>query len=539
MKGEIPMERSQPKRREPIVYPRIPFHIYFTSFVPGTIALANLFVLLMFVPYLAYSFGEWLFFIPMLIPVALGGGASWCILRGHRLTLRMSVIFTVYLAVATIPPILMEFFSCYNSILFIFCPYFWPLYVLGIPLQIASIIIILRKKIGHTPAGDVPAPNPIARKDHSYPHVAGETLCNRYRVIEGIGQGASGSAYLVRDLQYPESEVCWVLKEVDMQALSSEEQQEAMELFQRECQLLRGLNHPAIPKLIDCFHNNGSAYMVMEHVAGRSLEEVTKSSRKPVDTEKILEISMELSEILSYLHSQAPHPLIFRDLKPSNIIITEKGRLRLIDFGISRFFNPGKLKDTFIYGTPGFSPPEQYGTGQTDERSDIYAYGATLYYLLTLQDLQSFYFKFPPVRRFNRNASREFDRIISKCLRKNPGERYENVTMVQHELKKVEMSNRYDSQNSLPELWPGLYFLLALLVAYVTANIIDKTTPSSYVTLLIVTLAIPAAILIAGRLGLNSICFSNIASRAGLYLQSLTRFTRPAASNLYLQRRIK
>ncbi|MDQ7825443.1 MAG: serine/threonine-protein kinase [Candidatus Eremiobacteraeota bacterium] len=292
----------------------------------------------------------------------------------------------------------------------------------------------------------------------------GDTVKERYRIVRGIGCGATGSVYLVHDLQHPAGGVEWVMKEVSTAAAGIEEREETVKLFERECAILSALNHPAIPKVIEYFTERESLFLVMEAVRGENLESLVAGAGAPYDARRAVDLAMEIVQILEYLHGREPRPLIFRDLKPSNIILTERGKPRLIDFGIARLYDPEKERDTHIYGTPGFSPPEQYGAGQTDGRSDIYALGATLYYLLSLQDLQSFHFSFPALRKFNRKVSPELEGVVMKCLRRNPDERYQSLLPLGQELAKVQELLAADELQEGRDVSPLILIAVAVLV---------------------------------------------------------------------------
>jgi serine/threonine-protein kinase len=306
------------------------------------------------------------------------------------------------------------------------------------------------------------------------PLATGSIIRERYEILRPIGTGSYGYIYAVRDRTVSDEQVEWVLKQIDCRHLPPDEKQEAEVLFLRECSFLASLNHSAIPKLIDSFSHEDCHFIVSEYVHGEDLEKSVKRSGSPFTVEKAITIARDLANILQYLHSQEPQPLIYRDLKPSNVVMTERGRVRLIDFGIARFFSPKKVKDTHIYGTPGFSPPEQYGTGQTDARSDLYALGATLYFLLTLEDPEQFKFKFPPVREFNHNVPGWFEEIIMKCLREKKEERYNGVGEVLDALKHAgggvvpsppQPSTPLASQISVPQVADApLYILIPVAI---------------------------------------------------------------------------
>jgi serine/threonine-protein kinase len=142
--------------------------------------------------------------------------------------------------------------------------------------------------------------------------------------------------------------------------------------------MLNTLDHTNLPKVIDYFLEKDRYYLVMDYIKGRTVKDYIENNS--ADMETVEKIMYQLCDILEYLHGQH---IIFRDLKPSNIMILPDFKIKLIDFGIARIFKDSKQYDTVIVGTPGFCPPEQYGRGQTDERSDIYSLGANLYYMLT------------------------------------------------------------------------------------------------------------------------------------------------------------
>ncbi|MDQ7824946.1 MAG: protein kinase [Candidatus Eremiobacteraeota bacterium] len=260
----------------------------------------------------------------------------------------------------------------------------------------------------------------------------GEILKERYRIESVIGRGAYGVVYLAGDLHV--AGAAWAVKEMWEGALSGDERAEALELFEKEASLLSELNHTGIPKVVDHFSLGMRHYMVMEYIEGATIDKVAE---RP-DPKTAAGWAIKICDILEYLHGHEPSPVIFRDLKPSNILMTPRGRLSLIDFGIARLFNPGKTKDTHVMGTPGFSPPEQYGTGQSDTRSDIYSLGATLYSLLSGEDVAQFRFSFPPLSKYNPAVTPALEAIVGKCLAANPGDRYQSVRELRDHLKAFE-----------------------------------------------------------------------------------------------------
>jgi serine/threonine protein kinase len=214
---------------------------------------------------------------------------------------------------------------------------------------------------------------------------AGEPLLKeRYRLLVPVGQGGFGAVYKVEDTQAGNRLLA--LKEINLRALSAQEAMEATDAFNREVLLLSTLTHPNLPRIYDHFTDREHWYLVIDFIEGETLEqylERTCSGRLPL--EEVLAIGIQLCSVLDYLHTREP-PIIFRDLKPSNVMRTATGHLYLIDFGIARHFKPGQPRDTIPLGSPGYAAPEQYGRAQTTPRADIYSLGALLHHLLTGHD---------------------------------------------------------------------------------------------------------------------------------------------------------
>uniref|UniRef100_UPI0035B48D52 serine/threonine-protein kinase n=1 Tax=Promineifilum sp. TaxID=2664178 RepID=UPI0035B48D52 len=207
-----------------------------------------------------------------------------------------------------------------------------------------------------------------------------------------------------------------------------QERATAVAQFRHEAQLLRRLRHPNLPVVTDEFTLGDRNYLVMEYVPGSTLQQMIERGEAPFDERRVVTWAAQLCDVLGYLHRQEP-PIIFRDLKPGNIMIMADDRLKLIDFGIARVFKPGKKQDTMIFGTQGFAAPEQYGSGQTDERSDIYALGATLYSLLTGQDPGRFrpFEPLPPIRTYRPDISPQLETVVMRATRVKPVERWQST----------------------------------------------------------------------------------------------------------------
>ena len=217
------------------------------------------------------------------------------------------------------------------------------------------------------------------------------------------------------------------VKEMSESAIATTERKRVLESFQREAELLARLEHPNLVRVTDRFQEGKRHYMVMEFIEGRTLEKMLAGRTDMFPEEQVLAWADQLCDVLSYLHSQEPK-IIYRDVKPANVMVLDGiDTVKLIDFGIARFFKPGKRKDTIEFGTYGYAPPEQYGKSQTDERSDVYALGAMLHQLLTLRAPAIRPFHFPPVRSLNPKVSRRVDEAIAKAVEANKDKRHQSI----------------------------------------------------------------------------------------------------------------
>ncbi len=220
-------------------------------------------------------------------------------------------------------------------------------------------------------------------------------LKQRYIVLAQVGRGGFGAVYKAADTQFGNRLVA--IKEMSQSNMNVQELQEATLSFKREAFMLAGLVHPNLPRIYEQFMDNGRSYLVMDFIDGKTLEDhLTDLGQALLPMAKTLNIGIQLCDVLSYLHSRQPS-IIFRDLKPANIMLTLAGHIYLIDFGIARHFKPGQSKDTTALGSTGYAAPEQYGKSQTTARADIYSLGATLHQLVTGHDPSDSPFTFAPV----------------------------------------------------------------------------------------------------------------------------------------------
>lgn len=254
-------------------------------------------------------------------------------------------------------------------------------------------------------------------------------LQNRYLIQQLIGKGGGGAVYRAQDMRLQGK--YWAVKELSVAAIPDAiQRQQAVTGFLQEAQFLASLSHPNIPRVTDNFNHQGKYYLVMEFVNGSDLEKLLIANQRPFSEDLVRRWLAQLCDALAYLHSHRP-PIIFRDLKPQNIMLDERGEIKLIDFGIARRFTPGKRHDTSQLGTEGYAAPEQY-SGQTDERSDIYALGVTLHRLLTGHDPSTTPFNLPPARQVNPTISSAMESIIQRSVYTDPKRRWASIADIQN-----------------------------------------------------------------------------------------------------------
>ena len=233
------------------------------------------------------------------------------------------------------------------------------------------------------------------------------------------------------------------VKEMDARRLAPDEQAVSEQMFEREARMLASLDHPGLTRIWDYFQDNQRAFLVMEYVPGHTLREELNRRGGPLDEAFVLECALQLCNVLHYLHTRQPQ-VIFRDLKPANVMVVaqppspnsheaaDTPLFRLIDFGIARLFKPEQTGDTLIIGTPGYAPPEQYGRGQTDARSDIYSLGVTLHQLLAGQAPASV--PPPSLLSLNPAVSPELARIVTRATQAEPADRYQTADEMRRDL---------------------------------------------------------------------------------------------------------
>lgn len=286
-----------------------------------------------------------------------------------------------------------------------------------------------RGKAQVTSQGGVKRPNRVLP--------VGTVLENRYEIQRVAGRGGMSTVYAARDLRFGQVERLCAIKEMGDSDPDPGTRALSLVNFERESALLATLAHSAIPKIFDYFATDGMIYLVLEFIDGQDLERALAARRAPFPEEDVIGWAIEICDVLEMLHSHEPDPIIFRDLKPSNIMLRSTGKIALIDFGIARTFQ-GSQRGTMI-GTEGYAPPEQY-RGLADARGDIYALGATLHHLLTNSDPRQqtpFTFHERPVQSLNPSISDEFSSVVMRMLAYHPDQRHQTVSEVRDELERL------------------------------------------------------------------------------------------------------
>lgn len=242
---------------------------------------------------------------------------------------------------------------------------------------------------------------------------SGDLLDGKYEVIKILGKGGMGVVYLCKNIRYGD---LWAIKEIIKDKKNID--------ILTEANILKDLNHLGIRRIIDVFYENNKLYMVQDYVEGQTLDEYIKSSCS-INRDEICAITLDLCDIVGYLHSQNP-AIIYRDLKPSNIIITSSKKVVLIDFGISKVYKEDTVKDIACAGSNGYAAPEQYGSGKSCMQTDIYGLGMLIYFMLKGK---APYTGIEPLldENYDKDIDDSLRIIIQKCVKINIDDRYVSV----------------------------------------------------------------------------------------------------------------
>ena len=258
----------------------------------------------------------------------------------------------------------------------------------------------------------------------------GSIVGGKYEILKVIGKGGMSVVYLAMDKNLNKQ---WAVKEVKRVANDAKNDVVVNSLL-AEANLMKKLDHPNLPRIVDIIETGETLFVVMDYIEGESLEKIVQLYG-PQPEEVVIDWAKQLCMVLGYLHNQNP-PIIYRDMKPANVMLKPEGTLKVIDFGIAREYKIDSLKDTTNLGTRGYAAPEQYeGKGQTDQRTDIYCLGVTLHHLLTGKYPEEYPYELIPITEFNPMLSGGLERIIMNCTQRNPENRYQSCDELLYDLE--------------------------------------------------------------------------------------------------------
>lgn len=300
----------------------------------------------------------------------------------------------------------------------------------------------------------------------------GSLVDGKYRILSKIGSGGMSIVYMAIN---EKANKTWAIKELRKEGVINFEA--VKNGLMVETEMLKRLHHPHLPSIVDVIEEDDSLLIVMDYIEGNSLQHTLKEYGAQ-SQELVIGWGKQMCDVLGYLHSRKP-PIIYRDMKPGNIMLKPDGNLTLIDFGTAREFKERNLADTTCLGTIGYAAPEQFGgAGQTDNRTDIYGLGATLYHLVTGMNPSEPPYEMRPIREINLNLSSGLENIILRCTLKNPDERYQSAEELMYALENYEkIDDSY--RTGLRVKFATFFVSLLLAVGFSVAAVFSQLAVSS------------------------------------------------------------
>lgn len=294
----------------------------------------------------------------------------------------------------------------------------------------------------------------------------GTVIDGKYEVLREIGRGGMSVVYLAMDTHLNKQ---WAVKEIRKKG-SGKNDEIVVNSLLAEANMMKRLDHPSLPRIVDIIDNGITIYVVMDYIEGESLDKIlAEYGAQPED--KVINWAMQIADALSYLHSQKP-PIIYRDMKPANVMLKPEGNIKIIDFGIAREYKEMNLADTTVLGTKGYAPPEQY-SGQTDPRSDIFALGMTMHHLLTGVDPRNGE-PYAPVRMWNPGLSEGIEIIIDRCVQPASENRYQSCADLIYDLEHPELITKDFKRKQKRKLSAFLVSAILGLLLLVSGFVCDK-----------------------------------------------------------------
>lgn len=275
----------------------------------------------------------------------------------------------------------------------------------------------------------------------------GTVLDGKYEIWKEVGRGGMSIVYLARDNRLNKQ---WAVKEIKNDG--SKSTKTLLKGLEREANILKNVDHPVLPRIVDIINQEGVIYVVMDFIEGETISDrLKKEGAQP--QELVIEWGLQLASALDYLHKMNP-PVIYRDMKPSNVMIKPEGGVKLIDFGTAKEYDVENNADTTALGTRGYAAPEQFGDSKgrgiynTDERTDIYNLGATLYHIVTGMNPCEPPYEIRPIREWNPALSTGLEKILLKCTQADPKDRYQNCSELMYALEHYnELDDEYRKKN--------------------------------------------------------------------------------------------
>lgn len=315
----------------------------------------------------------------------------------------------------------------------------------------------------------------------------GLVLDGKYEILKEIGQGGMSIVYVAMDNRLNKQ---WAVKELKNDGSQSVEMQ--LRGMEREANILKKVDHPVLPRIVDIIDKDGTVYVVMDYIQGLALDRILKEEGAQPQ-KNVIEWAKQLASALDYLHSLCP-PIIYRDMKPSNIMLQPDGRVKLIDFGTAKEYRTENIADTTALGTRGYAAPEQFGDEQghgiykTDARTDIYCLGATIYHIVTGKNPCEPPYEMRPIREWNPMLSGGLETIILKCTQPNPEDRYQNCSQLIYALEHYDELDSGHRKKQIGKLvfWGGMVaaMTVSLMIAAVGHQRIQNTQKQDYRSLI-------------------------------------------------------
>lgn len=293
----------------------------------------------------------------------------------------------------------------------------------------------------------------------------GSVIDGKYEILREIGRGGMSIVYLAMDTHLNKQ---WAVKEIRKKGNGKNDEIIVNSLL-AEANMMKKLDHPSLPRIVDIIDNGVTIFVVMDYIEGESLDKVLAEYGAQPE-ELVVGWAKQLCDALSYLHSQKP-PIIYRDMKPANVMLKPEGNIKIIDFGIAREYKEQNLADTTVLGTKGYAPPEQYN-GQTDARSDIFALGMTMHHLLTGIDPRTGE-AYASVRMWNPEVSEGVGMVIDKCVQPAAENRYQNCQDLLYDLEHPELITK-DYKSKQKRKLGGFIVMVTLSILSLMLGIISN-----------------------------------------------------------------